>query len=168
MRTIELTRGKFAYIDDEDFEMLSSFTWQTVCCSGHLYARTQVTIDGTLHAIYMHRLIIGAKDGEMVDHRNGNGLDNRRFNIRLATRTQNNRNSCKRKNNVSGFKGVTFHKQHTRWSARIKVDKRVFYLGYFDTPEKAATAYNEAAKEHFGEFAWLNQIPNQLPASAAQ
>lgn len=88
-----------------------------------------------------------------VDHINGNGLDNRRVNLRLATSLQNQGNSRKRRNASSYYKGVSWYKPLKKWRAQIKVDKHVIHLGYFVSEEEAAIVYQEAAIAHFGEFA---------------
>lgn len=94
----------------------------------------------------------------MIDHINGNGLDNRRKNLRLVTKSQNMMNRGIQKNNTSGFMGVSFHKATGRWRAYIKKDKKQFYLGLFDNKKDAAIAYNEATKFYHGEYAYLNKI----------
>lgn len=110
----------------------------------------------------MHRLILGLVpgDGLVVDHRNGNGLDNRRCNIRTATRSNNQHNQrLGRANNTSGYKGVTRRRGPCRrkpWRACIRHERRTVFIGHFATPEAAAAAYDRKAAELFGEFASLN------------
>ena len=106
----------------------------------------------------MHRLVINAQKGTMVDHINRNRLDNRKENLRLCTMQENRRNSAKKKGSASPFKGVMRVTHRPAWRAFIKYDDKNHYLGYFKSEVEAAQAYNEAAKEHFGEFAVLNQI----------
>ena len=96
--------------------------------------------------------------GTIPDHRNGDGLDNRRSNLRPATNQTNLMNRGPQVNNTSGFKGVIFDKRSDAWRAQIKVDGRYIYLGCLDSKIEAAEAYNEAANKVFGEFAWLNPI----------
>lgn len=93
--------------------------------------------------------------GEFPDHINGNGLDNRRENLRLATRSQNSINRGKQSNNKSGYKGVSWNKRDKRWTAQITINKHIINLGGFDTPEQAYEAYKEAAKQYHGTFANL-------------
>jgi hypothetical protein len=102
----------------------------------------------------MHRLILRVDANTQVDHRDGNGLNNTRGNLRPATHAQNQHNSRLRKDNQSGFKGV--HRQGNRWVARIRVDGEQKHLGSFRTPEEAARAYDAAALRLRGEYARLN------------
>jgi hypothetical protein len=96
-----------------------------------------------------------------VDHINGDGLDNQRCNLRLATHSENLRNRGYTKKNTSRYKGVTWYKPYKKWRAQIKTDHKMKNLGYFDIPEEAAEAYNEAAKKYHGSFAWLNKLPKE-------
>ena len=95
--------------------------------------------------------------GQLVDHENGNGLDNRRTNLRIATTSQNNRNTALRSTNSSGYKGVSWNNENQRWKAQIQTDGTKTFLGYFDDLLDAAQAYNDAALEQHGEFARLNE-----------
>ena len=106
--------------------------------------------------LFAHRVILDAPLGSMVDHINGDGLDNRRSNLRIATPGENKRNSRKRTIGTSGFKGVYRHR--TRWQARGHLECKVVYLGSFSTERDAALAYNEFAKKNYGEFALLNEV----------
>lgn len=164
-----LTRGLSALVDVADLPLVADIAWSAVpgCAGGRstFYAvhseRSGLTPSGTLNT-RMHRLILGLVrgDGILVDHRNLNGLDNRRSNLRICTRQQNQWNKTMLSTNRSGFKGVYFHRISGRWSARIQMDGRSAYLGLFDTPEDAAAAYNEAACRLHGEFARLNIVPS--------
>jgi hypothetical protein len=109
--------------------------------------------------VYMHRLILGACAGEIVDHRDGNGRNNSRENLRLCTGTQNNGNRRRQKTALAQFKGVTFDKQTGRWKSQLTIHGRNHHLGRFNSQEEAAVAYNSAARVHFGEFALLNGAP---------
>ena len=104
----------------------------------------------------MHRIILNAPKGTMVDHINGNGLDNRKENLRLCTTRENNANQKKNRNNSSGYKGVAKASNCSKWRAYIRVDGVQRHLGNHNTPEEAARAYDAAAKKHFGEYAHLN------------
>lgn len=155
MKTIQLSRGKVALIDDVDAELMSRFKWHAHKSQTKWYAMTDLgTFRRTM--LYMHRLIIRTRVGEIIDHINGNGLDNRRSNLRICTLRQN---LCFRpapKNNRSGFKGVGFDRKSKKWRASITSNRKWFYLGLFDSKKEAALAYDSAAKEKFGEFAFLN------------
>lgn len=151
-REIQLTKGVVALVDDEDYEWLNQWNWQ--CMDG--YAIRKDTQAANRHAYCMHRVIMDAPPGMEVDHINHNPSDNRRCNLRLCTKNQNNLN---RKNKVPNhYKGIGFEKRKVRnqWYARITIDKRQINLGYFASPEDAARAYDDAAKKYHGEFACLN------------
>lgn len=156
MPTIPLTKGAEAIVDACDLELLMRFSWQlndmgyAVCNAG--VGRQHVTIER------MHRIIMQAPDGVEVDHINGNTLDNRRENLRLATHQQNSWNQKKRTGSRSAFKGVCWHGQNSKWRARIKVSGKEIALGCYASEVEAAKAYNAAAIKHFGEFARLNII----------
>ena len=157
MKYITLTRGLSATLDDEDFKFINKFNW---CIrtnrGGHYYAVSK--IGGKI--VYMHRLIMNAKLGEAIDHIDGNGLNNTRSNMRLATQSQNKMNSIKSRRNTSGFKGVSYcHDKHRNrpWRALIRFSNRLIHLGHFETSEEAAIAYNRAALKYFGEFAKTNE-----------
>lgn len=151
MRWVPLTRGYFARVDDADYAMLQQHTWYAVVTPKGNYAQTR--IDG--RAIRMHVLLMGTKG---VDHRDGDGLNNVRANLRFATARQNAQNRrVDGKNNTTGFKGVIRRPDRPgKFRARIVVYGRTHYLGDYNTAEAAAHAYDAAAKEHFGEFARLN------------
>lgn len=157
MKKIPLTQGKFALVDDEDYERLIAMgKWQCVGRGKKVYA---VKMFWKKKHIIMHRFIVDAPIGFEVDHINGDGLNNRRENLRICTVSENGRNLSKRKDNTSGFKGVNWHKQKSKWRARIQLDKKRIDVGYFDCPIEAARAYNAAAIKYHGEFAKLNEIP---------
>jgi hypothetical protein len=157
MIRIPLSRGLFALIDDED-AALAEFKWSAQGGGGRIMyaARNARQPDGTRKNVRLHRLIMGAPPDMFVDHINGDGLDCRRANLRLATNQQNLANQQRSLNNTSGYKGVTWDRQGRRWRAQIRVHGRNRCLGLFDTAEKAALAYDEAAIRGFGEFARPN------------
>lgn len=138
--------GLVALVDDEDYEWLNQWTWTAV--STHRrnggYAMRIANSKTTL----MHRLILGAPEGAEVDHINGNGLDNRRSNLRLATRRQGLANRRRFKNNKSGFKGVQFDKESGKW--------KLTFRAQFDTAEEAAHMYDRIVRILHGEYAKTN------------
>jgi hypothetical protein len=111
---------------------------------------------GRIKTMYLHREIMQAPKGLLVDHKNNDGLDNRRANLRLATHSQNGCNRPRKKNGSSRFKGVIFLKDRKRWSARLKKNGKHIFLGNFKNEIDAARVYDEAAKQYHGEFACLN------------
>lgn len=147
---IKLTMGVEAMIDIEDSLIISGRNWFAVKSRGQFYAHCRM---GTFQ-VSMHRLILGFPDG-LADHKNGNGLDNRRSNIRIASSAQNARNQRKRAG-VSKYKGVAYG--DNAWIAGIYVDNRRMHLGCFQNERDAAEAYNTAAKKYYGEFARLNTL----------
>lgn len=149
-KTIQLTKGKVAIVDDADYEWLSQWKWCTVWDGKRWYAARRVWKQ--TKAIYMHRAILNAPNGTNVDHKDGDGLNNTRENIRVCSHSQNLMNRGKTANNKSGFKGVSPYKRYGKYRASIKSQT----IGYFNTAEEAAHAYDEAAKKYFGEFANLN------------
>lgn len=139
--------GALVKVDDQDYALVVGKVWRLfVGLSGIGYAVTSIRGRET----YMHRLIMG-EPRAVVDHRNRNGLDNQRRNLRVGTQSQNCANSRLSKNNTSGFKGVDFRDR--RWRARIKVDRQEIGLGRYDSAEEAATAYGLGAVLYFGEYA---------------
>lgn len=147
VRFIPLANGRgVAMVDAADYALVIRYRWHIARPNNtHRYARTGA-------CLYLHRLIAG-QEGAHVDHIHGwDGLDNRRQNLRVATRSQNLANRGKTKSNTSGFKCVSM-RPSGRWVAKITVDRRQMTLGTFDTREEAHTAYVEAALLYFGEFA---------------
>lgn len=166
MATINLTQGKIAIIDDEDFDRVSRFKWYYRGRYGDRaneqgYALRTVREPGKKQTtISLQRFVMNKPEGFEVDHINGDRLDNRKSNLRLATKSENSHNSQKRKNNTSGFKGVHFKKETGKFGATIHTEGKQKYLGYFETAIEAAKVYDEAARHLYGEFARLN-FPNQ-------
>lgn len=155
MPVIQLTRGLVTIVDDEDYDALAAFKWHAhPSAPGYFYARREVRRDKKKQGrVYMHRVILGAPAGLLIDHINGDGLDNRRCNLRLATKAENQRNRRVPSTNTSGYKGVTWSRNAGRWHARIRAGDRNVHLGYFDTPEEAHAAYCAVAVKYHGEFA---------------
>lgn len=144
MKQIQIRGGAMAIVDDEDFARLSAIKW-SLCGSTKKYAGSR---SGT-----MHRLVIGAQPGQVVDHVNGDTLDNRRANLRICTQSQNLANRINR-TSASGFKGVKRHSGG--WSARVGLKSGEKYLGIYASAEDAAVAYDNELRRLFGEFAKTN------------
>jgi hypothetical protein len=154
MKLISLTQGQSAIVDDVDFDELSRFKWYAhKDTTSHTFYACSDNAEGRFK---MHRQIMHAPDGLEVDHIDGNGLNNVRSNLRLATHAQNKWNIGIRAHNKSGYTGVCFHKQAGRWWATINVNGRQISLGLFDEIEDAARARDAAALKYHGEFARLN------------
>lgn len=155
MKTISLSKGQVAFVDDEDFEILSSMKWHL--CFGAArkqYAAHSIFLGkDNVKTALMHRVILNAPPERHVDHIDGNGLNNQKQNLRLCNRSENMCNQKVRKDSEAGIRGVRFHKRIKRWQARIQVLGKSKHLGYFDTPELAAAAYKKAALILHGEFA---------------
>lgn len=159
MKEIKISKGYVTIVDDEDYEDLIQFKWfAEVRSNTQIYThrnagsgRKDVRIER------MHRRIMKAPKGVNIDHINGNGLDNRKCNLRLATTAQNGQNVGKRSRNKSGYKGVSPAKGGY-WQAHIQVARVRYYLGTYKDINKAAEAYNAAAIKHHGEFAYINKI----------
>lgn len=156
MKTIELTQGKVALVDDQDYEMLSKFEW----CAARDDARIYAASGRGTASLKMHSLILCPPDGYCVDHIDGNGLNNQRNNLRLATTAQNCRNRRKSMGKSSRFKGVHWCNTHKKWIASIRFDYKGISLGTFHDEDKAAMAYDVAAIQYFKEFALVN-FPNE-------
>ena len=152
----------FALVDDADFKWLNQWKWCAVKYRHILYVMRKERIDAAhRRTVTIHRLILGLKfnDGLFADHRDGDGLNNQRANLRIATNQQNQQNSNKQKGDYSSeYKGVTWSKKEKKWQANITFNGRLKHLGLFHNEIDAAKAYNEAAIEHFGEFARLNDV----------
>jgi hypothetical protein len=154
VREIPLTRGLVALVDEDDFEMLSQWKWSANCDGGYA-CRGFRSAFGHHARSYMHRTIMLPDPGQQIDHINGDKLDNRRANLRICTNSQNGRNRPAPTTNTSGFKGVSWNKKRGLWLAKIH-DGEYRWLGCFALKEDAAQAYDEAARDHFGKFAYLN------------
>jgi len=145
--------GKFALVDDGDYDYLNQWKWR-IDPKG--YALRTKKINGKQKILFIHRVIMNLPSGIRVDHKDGNALNNQRSNLRECTAEQNQRNRGKQRNNKSGYKGVFFDKARRKWRAMIGMNGRLIHLGFFIDKVDAAKAYDRAALKYFGEFAWLN------------
>lgn len=158
MKTLELSQGYKTIVDDEDYEKLAKYKWHSRVTKNTVYAKRSE------HGktIYLHKEILSSND--MIDHINGNGLDNRRSNLRICTRSENLMNSKKPKAPAtSKYKGVHKVKKGSKghkkiWRVEIRLNRKSILIGSFETEIEAANAYNNAAIKYFGEFACLNKI----------
>lgn len=131
-----------ALIDAEDFELVNSYKWFEVKggYAGH-------------GPLLMHRLIMNAKKGQLVDHRDEDKLNNQKANLRFCSDKENRANQSKaRKNSVSGLRGTYFNKRRGKWMSMIRKDGRAYFLGHYGTKEEAHEAYKEASRRFYGEF----------------
>lgn len=161
MKRIKLTQGKYALVDDLDFEWLNQYKWCALKDTHTFYVGRAVVPrpETGKKMITMHRMILGLGDPKILcDHKDGNGLNNQRENLRIATSSENGMNRRKSKGCHSKYIGVTLHKRSGKWQAMIMKNKKSFYLGWFSLEKNAAKAYNEKAIELHGEFANLNKI----------
>jgi hypothetical protein len=154
--------GRKTLVDASDLTLFGESIWHE---DNYGYAVRREWVrggKGKQVSVKLHRLIIGAKPGQFVDHINRNRLDNRKSNLRITTHAQNLWNASAKKNNTSGFKGVSVDKRRLHqkypYKAEIMVNRKKVYLGSFSTAQEASLAYNEAAKKYFGEFACLNPV----------
>lgn len=155
MIEISLTQGYYAIIDDEDFDLVMKHKWHVFKAGKKIYASTNSPRKcGRKKKILLHRLIMQAQVGQEIDHKNADGLDNRKENLRFCTRAENQYNRVG-KQKVSRYKGVSLHKKTGLWRMRIEKAGKEQTL-YFKDETEAAKAYDEKAKELFGEFARLN------------
>jgi len=159
-RLIPLTQGKYAIVDPEDYKRLSKYKWYAKKCGKTFYASRTVWTGKNKKRINitMHRQILNPPYPLVVDHINHNGLDNRKANLRPATRKQNNMNRLciKRKGSPSKYKGVIWHKHTKKWNVQICYNGKRKTIGYFNDEIEAAKAYDEAAKKYHRDFAVLN------------
>ena len=169
--SIGISKGFTTYIDPIDADLMDR-KWY-ILEGKTLYVRRRELIAGRWNTVLMHRVILSRSLGrpllatEQVDHIDGDGLNNRRANLRLATPLQNARNQKMYKNNTSGYKGVFWSKSRSRWVARIGLNGKRICLGYFKQPEAAYSAYCEAVKEYFGEFARQDDNGVRITRAAA-
>lgn len=150
MKLIQLTQGRFAQVDDEDFELINQYKWYLT--GGNKYAGRWYNNK----TMYMHRELLNFPD-QRIDHIDRNSLNNQRNNLRICTGSQNCMNREKiLQNRSSQYKGVHYYWKNQHWRAGICINYKKIHLGCFKTEIEAAKAYNQAAIQYFGEFAHLN------------
>ena len=161
MKYIKLTQGKFAIVDDEDYAKLMKHKWYAKQTHGIWYAFTHIRVGSGRIGISMHRFLLNPPAGMQVDHKDHNGLDNRRYNrrynIRICTHAQNIQNQRRKQGSkTSKYKGVFWHTKNKYWYVQIKQNGKKTSLGAFDNEIEAAKTYDKKAIELFGEFANTN------------
>lgn len=157
-RKIPLTQGKFAIVDAEDYLMLIKWKWH------HRggYAKRAINRREERRAVAMHNQIMNPPKGMEVDHINGNGLDNRKCNLRICKHQNNTWNRKPVTGSSSKYKGVSFHRPGNYWKAYIKINEQQKHIGCFLSEEEAAIAYNMVARVLHGEFAKLNPVEDRI------
>lgn len=163
MQYIPLSKGKFALVDDDDFELVSKFKWSATEPDHRrsIYARTNIKgVDGKYHTERMHRLILGLQrgDGKIVDHVNGNGLDNSRKNLRISSHSDNAANVAIHRGNKSGYKGVNYRRDRGTWKAEVRRNGITVYCATSHCIHLAALKYNDNAVRFHGASVWLNDV----------
>lgn len=149
---IPLTQGYEAVIDASDAPLVAGINWCALVDKRNVYAVYKQGPAGGQRTVRMHRLLMGEPEGLEVDHRDGNGLNNRRDNLRAATKSQNQQNSRLSSQNTSGFKGVSWNKARRKWESNIVLNQVKTCLGRFATAEEASAAYIEASARLHGEY----------------
>lgn len=160
MKLIALSRGRFAKVDNEDFDRISAHRWYAhwsrYTRSFYAVRHEKTNSEGKREFVQMHREVLGAGPGREVDHANHETLDNRRENLRVCSHSENQHNSRIRRDNASGFKGVSWSESSGRWRATIILKRKQIHLGYHDAKEDAARAYDLASSRLHGDFASPN------------
>jgi hypothetical protein len=147
----------YALVDDEDYEFLNKFNWSYKTGNKTCYARTYIKGKD----VEMQVMLCPVEYPLQVDHKNGNGLDNQKQNLRPATYSQQQANNISRRKGSSKFRGVCWNQNKQKWVAQLIFEGDKQFLGYFSSEKEAAIAYNNSAIKHFGEFAKLNEVlPN--------
>ncbi len=151
---VPLTKAHVAIIDAADVDLVDGYSWYAMPNGKTVYARRGELHCGKSRTVFLHRVILGILDPKIqTDHIDRNGLNNRRTNLRVATRSENMRNKGAQRNNKSGFKGVSWNADMRKWEAKINILGRQTRLGMFDAVEAAHAAYREAAEKFHGDFA---------------
>lgn len=151
MKLIELTQGKFAVVDDEDYEYISMFKWH-LSYSGYVASSVYNPETKRSKHLLMHRFLTPCPKGKQVDHIDGDRLNNCRDNLRICTLAENRSNSGRYTTNTSGHRGIQWRSDKKKWRARIFHDKKEYFLGYFADKDKAVEVWRRVAKLLYGEF----------------
>lgn len=151
---VPLTMGYEAIIDAADADRIGKHSWTAMVKRGTVYVKRAYMRNGKSITVLLHREVMNVADDVLIDHRNGNGLDNTRANLRPATTSQNMCNRPAPSNNTSGFKGVCFSKASKKWTAQFVFRGKTIYVGVYPTPEDAYAARRKADAKLYGEFAW--------------
>ena len=153
MKKIPLTQGKFALVDDEDFDHLNQWKWYVHFSRGLFYAqRSAKRENGKQKTIHMHRLVNKTPEGFHTDHINGDSLDNRSANLRTATCSENSKNRGRNNNCSTTNKGVSWSDKKGKFYAQAMINLKKYHLGYFSSEKEAATAYEVFSSKNHGEF----------------
>ncbi len=159
MKEIPLTQGKVALVDDEDFEKVNQLKWCLKKGDTQEYAHTSLCVNKKRTSLLMHRMILGVSGrNNYIDHKNRNGLDNQKSNLRICCPSDNSSNKKSAKGSSSKYLGVSWNSNCQKWRVRICKKGKFYSIGLFDSEIEAALAYNEAAKVIHGEFVNPNQV----------
>ena len=155
MAFLTLTNGSQVEVEDDDFEHVEQWVWYP---HPDGYAQRGIQVEKQLVMNLLHREIMGAKEGELVDHRDRNMSRCVRRNLRIVTHRQNLMNRSPNKRSSSGYRGVSWNPQREKWAVRVILDKRVFFFGYYDDPEEAAYVWDQCALQLYGAYAYRNLL----------
>lgn len=156
---VPLTKGKFAIVDDDDLPRVLEKKWRACWSKTTKSYRAMAHViddEGKDRSVFMHRFILSPDRGDVIDHINHDTLDNRRCNLRVCSQSENLQNARRRCNSTSGYKGVSWDKTRGQWRSYITHNGKFLFLGRFDMVRDAAKAYDRAAVEFFGDYAYLN------------
>ena len=153
---IWLSQGKYAIVDNEDYDFLNQWKWHANC--GYALRKIKAQCKSRQKALAMHRFINNTPEGLLTDHIKGRTLDNRKSNLRICSGAENQHNQRLSAANTSGLKGVRWNKKLRKWQTGINVNKKAVYLGLYENKTEAAIAFDKAAVKHHGEFAKTNKM----------
>lgn len=159
MKLLKLTKGKQALLDDQDYDWAKQFKWCAVHSGNTYYVQRRPGPEGKQLTLILHRELLRLIKGDKreIDHINGNGLDNRRINLRICSHRENTLNKNKKNSHSSSkFKGVSWDKQHGKWHSQLWDGEKNIHLGRYHSELEAAQAYDVAAKKYFGDYAKTN------------